>query len=135
MALPIRHWFIKDDVLWTEEGHRMSWRMMLRSKSGTINFKVIDKKTNQIIPIKLSNYLSRKQTRIIATKPDVIWQFAQRLNSQFTNNGQEISVYADCFVSVNGKASKQLIDPNIDIANVKWNAFKHSPWILPSNQD
>ena len=32
LALPLRHWFIQDDVLWTEEGHRLSWRMMLRAK-------------------------------------------------------------------------------------------------------
>ena len=134
-ALPLRHWLIQDDVLWTEEGHRMSWRMMLRSKGGTINFKVIDKQTNQDIPIKLNNYLSKKQRQIITTKPDVIWQFAQHLKKQFANNGQEISVYADCFVSVNGKPLKRLIDPKIDLASVKWNAFSHSPWILPSNQD
>ena len=34
VALPLRHHFIQGDVLWTEEGHRMSWRMMLRSRSG-----------------------------------------------------------------------------------------------------
>ncbi len=135
IALPLRHWLIQDDVLWTEEGHRMSWRMMLRSKSGTINFKIKDKKTNQVIPINLRNYLSKKQMRIIATKPDVIWQFAQRLKNQYSKNGQEISVYADCFVSVNGKPFNRLIDPNYDLASVNWNAFKHSPWVLPSNQD
>ena len=135
IALPLRHWLIQDDVLWTEEGHRMSWRMMLRSKSGSIYFKVKDKKTNQVIPINLRNYLSKKQMQVVATKPDVIWQFAQRLKKQYESNGQEISVYADCFVSVNGKPLKRLIDPNIDLASVKWNAFKHSPWVLPSNQD
>ena len=25
-VLPLRHWAINDDVLWTEEGHRLSWR-------------------------------------------------------------------------------------------------------------
>ena len=135
LALPLRHWLIKDDVLWTEEGHRLSWRMMLRSKGGTINFKVIDKNTNQVIPINLSNYLSKKQRRIVATKPDFIWQFSQHLKNQYAKNGQEISVYSDCFVSINGKPSKRLIDHKTDLANVEWNAFKHSNWILQSNQD
>ncbi len=135
IAMPLRHWLIQDDVLWTEEGHRMSWRMMLRSKSGSITFKVKDKKTNKAIPINLSNYLSKKQGRIISTKPDVIWQFTQRLKNQYAKNGQEISVYADCFVSVNGNPSKRLINANTDLASVNWNTFKHSPWVLPSNQD
>lgn len=49
IALPLRHWFIKGDVLWTEEGHRLSWRMMLRSRSGFTNFKIYNKKTNHRI--------------------------------------------------------------------------------------
>lgn len=135
IALPLRHWIIKDDVLWTEEGHRLSWRMMLRSKTGNIQFNVIDTKNNTKIPIKLNSYLSKKQMRSVATKPDVIWQFAQLLKKQYANNGQNISVYAICHISVNGKPFKQLIDPKTDLANVEWNAFKHSSWILPSNQD
>lgn len=43
ILLPLRHWVIKDDVLWTEEGHRLSWRMMLRVKSGYANYKVVNK--------------------------------------------------------------------------------------------
>ena len=135
IALPLRHWLIQDDVLWTEEGHRLSWRMMLRAKGGTINFKVKDKKNNQVIPINPKNYLSDKQMRVVATKPDIIWQFAQRLKNEYAKNGQEIAVYADCFVSVNGKPLKRLIDPEIDLASVKWNTFKHSPWVLPYNED
>ncbi|NCT18987.1 MAG: HTTM domain-containing protein, partial [Flavobacteriia bacterium] len=45
IALPLRHWAIEDTVLWTEEGHRLSWRMMLRSKSGSARVHVVDKKT------------------------------------------------------------------------------------------
>ena len=36
---------------------------------------------------------------------------------------------------VNGRELKQLIDPNVDLANVKWEHFKHSDWILPSDLD
>ncbi|MFT4033401.1 MAG: HTTM domain-containing protein, partial [Siphonobacter sp.] len=38
LYLPLRHWLIPGEVLWTEEGHRMSWRMMLRSRQGTIDY-------------------------------------------------------------------------------------------------
>ena len=79
LLLPIRHHFIQDNVIWTEEGHRMSWRMMLRTKSGIVKYKVIDKSNNNEIPININEYLSKKQSRIASTKPDVIWQFAQYL--------------------------------------------------------
>ena len=132
LTLPVRHHFIKDDVLWTEEGHRLSWRMMLRAKSGRTSYTVIDKTSNSAVPINLDNYLTKKQQRSASTKPDVIWQFAQRLKEKFAQEGKDVAVYVNAYVSVNGKPSKQLIDPEVDLASVEWNAFKHSSWLLPS---
>ena len=71
----------------------------------------------------------------MSTKPDVIWQFAQYLKKLYKDKGIEIEVYASCSVSVNGKPFQRLVDPKVDLASVKWNAFKHSDWILPSKQD
>lgn len=132
IILPLRHYFIQDDVLWTEEGHRLSWRMMLRAKSGNINFRVVDNATNNLIPIKLNEYLTKKQQRSLRTKPDFIWQFSQRLKKQFKSEGKDVSIFATCYVSVNGKPSKRFIDPEIDLAKAEWNYFKHNTWILPS---
>lgn len=133
VLLPLRHHLIEDNVLWTEEGHRMSWRMMLRTKSGSTNYRVIDKNTNAILPIKLDDYLTKKQQRGATTKPDVIWQFAQHLKKDFANQGKEVEIYVSAYVSVNGRPFKQLINPEIDLAAVPWEAFKHSDWILPSD--
>ncbi|MFP4844327.1 HTTM domain-containing protein [Winogradskyella sp. PE311] len=132
LMLPLRHHFFKDNVLWTEEGHRLSWRMMLRAKNGNTKFSVIDQDTNNAIPIKLDDYLSKKQQRSVSTKPDVIWQFAQYLKKDFAKKGKSVKVYVTSYVSVNGKPSKQLINPKVDIANEKWFHFKHHDWILAS---
>lgn len=133
IALPLRHHYFKDDVLWTEEGHRLSWRMMLRAKSGTASYRVIDEATNQQIPIKLNDYLTKKQQRGASTKPDIIWQFAQHLKQDFAKKGKSVKVYVRAYVSVNGKQSKPLIDPNVDLASEEWHHFKHHTWILPSS--
>lgn len=133
IVLPIRHHFIQDDVLWTEEGHRMSWRMMLRTKSAYAVYKIVDKASGKETIVKLNDYLTKKQQRGVATKPDFIWQFAQHLKQEYAEKGKDIQVFVSTYVSVNGKERKQFINPNIDIASVKWNAFKHSDWILPSN--
>ncbi len=135
VALPLRHYFIKDNVLWTEEGHRLSWRMMLRSKYGIAKYKVVNKKTQQVTRVKLSNYLTAKQTRLASSKPDVIWQFAQRLKKEYNKKGQDVAVFVDCKVQVNGRDYKQLTNPKVDLAEVKWQTFKHANWILPSKQD
>ena len=129
-ALPLRHWIIKDNVLWTEEGHRLSWRMMLRSKAGIINYKVVNKATGIATKVKLDDYLTPKQKRIASTKPDVIWQFAQKLKEIYKKNGIDISVFVDSKLSVNGKPYKQFINPKVDLAAIKWDAFKHNDWVL-----
>jgi len=135
IGLPLRHHFIEDNVLWTEEGHRLSWRMMLRSKSGKTSYIVENKRTKKRIDIKLDNYLSKKQIRSASAKPDVIWQFAQRLKQDFKDKGEDVAVYINAKISVNGKPYKTLINPDIDIASVKWHVFKHNNWILPSKED
>jgi len=135
IGMPLRHHFIKDDVLWTEEGHRMSWRMMLRSKRAKVKYYVENKETGKRVSIHLNDYLSRKQKAIASTKPDVIWQFAQYLKNEFKLKGQDVAVYIYCKISVNGKPYKKFISSKVDIASVDWNVFKHNDWILPSKQD
>ncbi|MFD2822326.1 HTTM domain-containing protein [Lacinutrix iliipiscaria] len=135
IALPLRHHFIKDNVLWTEEGHRMSWRMMLRSKHGLATYQLVNKQDQSVIIVKPEDYLSKKQKRLISTKPDVMWQFAQRLKQDYAQKGIDVAVYIKCKLSVNGRAYERFINSEVDIASLKWNAFKHSEWILPSKLD
>ena len=135
IGLPLRHHFIEDNVLRTEEGHRLSWRMMLRIKSGQISYWVENKDSGKRTHIDLNKYLSTKQKRSASTKPDIMWQFAQLLKQDFKNKGQDVAVYINCKVSVNGKPYKTLINPDIDIANVEWDVFNHSNWILPLKEE
>lgn len=131
VALPLRHWAIEDNVLWTEEGHRLSWRMMLRTKSGTVKVTVKDKTTGEETRVDIYRELTTKQRRGLATKPDYMWQYAQRLKKQYATQGKDIAVYFDAKVSVNKRPLTPLIDPTADLAAEKWNYFKHHDWILP----
>ena len=130
LILPIRHYFIKGDVLWTEEAHRLSWRMMLRQKSGITNFKVIDKKTNEVLPYNIVEKLTRKQLSLVTSKPDGMWQMAQHIKKEFSEKGIDVSIFIDSKLSVNNKPYKTFIDPTVDFAQAKWNYFGHNDWIL-----
>jgi hypothetical protein len=130
LILPIRHYFIKGDVLWTEEAHRLSWRMMLRQKSGITNFKVIDKNTKQELPYNIIEKLTRKQLGLVSSKPDGIWQMAQHIKKEFAEKGIEVSIFIDSKLSVNQKPYKTFIDPTVDFAEAEWNYFGHNEWIL-----
>ena len=130
--LPLRHWFIPGDVLRTEEGHRLSWRMMLRSKGGSNTFFVKEKKdeNSPLKRIDLRAYLTKKQIRSMGGKPDLIWQFAQHLKKTYKSQGKDIEVYVKNRLRVNGKKQQPLIDFSTDLASVEWDYFKHNYWIV-----
>ncbi len=130
LILPVRHWFIKGDVLWTEEGHRLSWRMMLRDKSGLTTFKIIDKKTKEELKYNPGQHLTKKQLGFVSSKPDGIWQMAQHIKKEFAKQGKEVQIYIHSQLSVNGKPYKLFIDPTTDFAEAKWNYFGHNEWII-----
>ena len=128
IALPLRHHFIEGDVLWTEEGHRLSWRMMLRERNGYITIQIKDLKTGNVSIYNYRKNLTNKQAQNLATKPDFIWQYCQRIKEEY--KGKPIAIYIDCKNSINRKEYKSLIDPNYDMAKAEWNYFAHNEWIL-----
>lgn len=134
LALPIRHHFIKGDVLWTEEGHRLSWRMMLRQKQGFASYKVIDRKTKQPLFYDYMSHLTRKQQGFASVKPDGIWQMAQHIKKEFAAQGKDVAVYVNAMVAVNGGPMRSFVDPNVDLAHTDWDAFKHAEWILLNDE-
>ena len=135
LALPLRHWFFKDDVLWTEEGHRTSWRMMLRSKTGSATVWVVNKANGKRTRYNHNELLSNKQRSSFKTKPDLLWQLAQKIKKREAKEGRNVEVYMDVKVKVNEGEYYQFINPEIDLADEKWHPFKHHDWILPAPED
>ena len=136
-ALPLRHWFIAEPVLWTEEGHRLSWRMMLRTKSGRVIYYIVDKAdpNKKKIAYNYKDLLSKKQYRSFRTKPDFIWQLAQRIHQIEKDKGKDVEVYATVRIKVNAGDYHLLIDEKVDLAAVSWDHIKHNPWILPAPEN
>ncbi len=132
LALPLRHWFFQDDVLWTEEGHRLSWRMMLRSRSGQLVFWAEDKATGERNNYPYAPLLSKKQARSVKSRPDFIWQMAQRIKKMEAEKGKDVAVYVTSKVKINNGVYHDFINPVVDLASVPWEHFAHHDWILPS---
>ena len=64
--------------------------------------------------------------------PDFIWQFAQHLKDINAKEGKEVAVFADSKVRVNQHAFAPLVDPKVDLANEKWDPWRHHQWIMPA---
>ncbi len=133
ITVPLRHFLYKGNVSWTEEGHRFSWHMKLRSKSSTIKLYIVNSETKNTDKVTLSNYLTKRQRKKIKAKPDMILQFAYFLAAEIIPENQKkdvkITVSAQC--GLNGRPKTYLIDTNVDLSKVKYPFYKKANWILP----
>jgi hypothetical protein len=130
LYLPVRSWFYPGHVFWTEEGYRMGWKMMMRTKSGTVHFKVKDPSSGKSWTIEPSRIFSKAHMMWLAGSPDIIWQYAQRLKKDFARKGYpEVQVFAIGQVSINRQIPKPLVDSTVNLAAVRWQPFCHASWI------
>jgi hypothetical protein len=77
-------------------------------------------------------YLSKQQVRMLSTQPDMILQFAHFLADEYRRRGvRQPQVFAECYVALNGRSSRLLIDPTVDLARQQegWGA---KTWIRPA---
>ncbi|MEM7280467.1 MAG: HTTM domain-containing protein [Pseudomonadota bacterium] len=119
LLLPLRQWFYPGTVLWHEQGMRFSWRVMLREKSGSLQYRVVTEHGKTVI-VSPHEYLTELQYREIAGQPDLILQLAHHIRDEYDDRGLgPVEVYAESRVSLNGRAARLMIDPKVDLAGTK----------------
>jgi hypothetical protein len=129
--VPLRHLLYPGDVSWTEEGHRFSWRMKLRSKQGETQFFVTDPARGDTQIVDPAKYLLPSQLDEMSTRPDMILQFAHHLAAEARRGGAtQVEVRALARVSLNGRAPHLLIDPRANLA-AQPRHLGPAAWITP----
>ena len=125
---PLRHWAYPGTVLWHEQGMRFSWRVMVREKSGSLQYRVITSSGRQVL-IAPRTYLTEDQYREMSGQPDMILQLAHHIGADYDALGLgPVEVYADSLVSLNGRRASAMIDPAVDLMTVK-DSLAHANWI------
>ncbi len=128
--IPTRSWFFPGNVFWSEEGYRMSWKMMMRTKSGKIHFKITDPTTHSTWIEDPAKKFNLSQIMWLSISPDIIWQYAQRLKKEYAEKGiNNVQVYAIGTVRLNRSNPMPMVDTTVDLASVKWKPFRHSEWV------
>ena len=102
-------------------------------KAGLVFFHVKNPLTGKQIEINNSNFLTPQQEKQMSTQPDMILQFAHHLQHTYNPTIPNAEVYAQAYISINGKGSQAFINPNINLATVNDN-FAHKNWILAQAQ-
>jgi hypothetical protein len=131
VMIPFRHFLYPNNVFWSEEGYRFSWRVMLVEKSGRAIFTLKDPITNRQTEISNSSYLTPYQEKQMAIQPDFILQFAHYLRYEYgrTHGIKNPIITVDSHVAINGRVSQQFIDPSINLAEVNDDFFPKE-WVL-----
>ncbi|HWE28853.1 MAG TPA: HTTM domain-containing protein [Polyangia bacterium] len=131
LVVPLRHFAYPGNTLWTEEGFRFSWRVMLIEKTGQCEFTVVDAQNRHTL-VEPRDYLTYVQARMTCTQPDMILALAHIIADDFARRGRgPVRVFADAQVAWNGRPHAPMIDPQVDLAH-EADGLSPKRWILPA---
>lgn len=134
LLIPFRYMLYKNELFWTEEGYRFSWRVMLMEKAGYAQFTVKDD-TGKAEVVNNQEFLTLLQEKMMSTQPDFILQYAHLIRDTYTERGyKNPQVYGDVYVTLNGRLGQIFVDPKVDLAKQK-DTFAPKSWILPLNDE
>lgn len=132
IALPLRAFAYRGDVLWHEQGMRWSWRVMVREKNGSVTYRVrTDGRARERL-ISPGDYLTPIQEREMVGQPDLILQLAHLISEDLRRRGMhDVEVRVDALASLNGRPTQRLIDPEVDLTTID-DSLMPATWILPA---
>lgn len=132
LLLPFRYLGYPGHLLWTEQGYRFSWRVMLVEKVGQATFYVEDSVSGRSSEINNLDYLTTFQEKQMSIQPDMILQYAHFLAREYEEKHGLTApkVRVDSHVALNGRRSQRFIDPNVNLAIIE-DSWAPKTWIIP----
>lgn len=131
LALPLRHYLCPGFLLWTGEGKYFAWYMRAAEVHSRLELQTADPTTHRRRPIDHRAFLTRKQARALAARPDMLLQFSRFWADRVERaTGRRLPVYARLRASLNGRPAQEKIDPDVDLSREPRGACP-ARWILP----
>lgn len=135
LLAPLRHLAYPGSVIWNEQGMRWAWKVLVREKNGAVTYYVTlppdeagHRRVHVVSPHK---YLTDIQEREMSGQPDLILQLAHHIADDYQRRGLgPVQVRVEARVSLNGRRSRLLIDPDVDLTEVS-DGLAIASWILP----
>ncbi|MGH0031628.1 MAG: hypothetical protein ACQGVC_17680, partial [Myxococcota bacterium] len=132
VLLPLRPLLYPGPANWTEEGQEFAWRMMQRTKTAFVVFKLEDSQTGRSWLVNPVGELSAYQARAMAKHPRMLHQYAHHLaDLTEAEQGRRPRVKAYSAVKLNGSRPAPLVSPTVDLAAIPLAALGHADWIEP----
>ncbi|QDT03193.1 Vitamin K-dependent gamma-carboxylase [Rubripirellula lacrimiformis] len=147
LLLPLRAAIYPGDSNWNERGHRFGWRMMLRHKDALTHYLVVDQNSDEFLFVPSTIVLTGYQAQRADHHPELIRQTAVAISEAAAELGvPQNRVYALALVSLNGRKPVPMVDPNVDLTQVRrgwWRddwvqddpgPFRDKAWDVPKDR-
>ena len=121
--------FPKSNPWLREHGYQ---QVAVQSQDNAVHFTIRDPQSGKSWPEISLDYLANWQAHHMAAHPDLILQFSHYLAERVCKDRglDRVEVYAESWISLNGRPLQPLIDPQIDLA-AQPRSLRHAEWILP----
>jgi hypothetical protein len=132
LFLPLRHlFFTNENIRWTQDYYRYGWRVMLVENEGLARFTVRERNSDRFWEVDNEAFLTGYQIKRMSVQPEHIRQFAHYLSKIYSEkyNIKNPIVNVDVQVSLNGRVSKRLIPPDLNLAEI-YDSWGKKDWIL-----
>lgn len=131
VLVPLRYHLYPGFHLWTDFGRTHAWQMMSSHTTGNTQFIVTDPATGESWEFRGYGSMDNRRFFKMQDSPALIHQYALELKRRMAANGHPgCEVRVESFVSLNGRPSRRLIDPEVDLTTSppRWGYY---PWVLP----
>ncbi len=132
VLFPARHLLEPGWVNWNERGFRFAWRVLLVEKTAQLDYRVHEPATGRSWTVYPARELTELQFAQMRSQPDMILDYAHHVFERNGAAGRAVEVFARSRVSLNGRRSQVLIDPEVDLARVE---YRDAGWIVPFEPD
>jgi hypothetical protein len=108
---------------------------MFVEKIGYTTFKIKSNKNESYYYVNNEEFLTSFQEKQMSFQPDFILEYAHFLGDYYTSKGYlDVEVYADSYVSLNGRSNKRFVNSEVDLYKEK-ESFKNKKWIIPIDDE
>ena len=130
--LPFRHKVLPGNPAWNERGQRFAWRMMLRHKTVLTTFQVVTP-NGQYQYFPSTHFLTPTQEEHGERNPELLRQTAVVIKKHAAEVGyKDAKIYCLCLASLNGRRPVPLVNPNVDLSQVK-RGWLYDSWVMQNH--
>lgn len=132
VLFPFRGFFLPNPMDYTTIGNRFAWRVKADVRMpAEMVFGLVNPATQEVQAVNVQSFLNPIQIRTLAADPRTVAAFARYLREEAARRGMPNAlVKARIRFGYNGRPPQFFVDPDVDLASVKYSPFRKLDWVI-----